>query len=69
MSSDLEKIRGLLKVHGSPPREVYYDFENSGWVPPEVVEAMLPYFNVKLNNLEAAISKLISCNEDAEVLN
>jgi len=47
MSSDLEKIRGLLKVHGSPPREVYYDFENSGWVPPEVVEAMLPYFNVK----------------------
>ena len=41
----LEKIRGLLKAHGKPPREVYFDLENSGWVPPEVVEAMLPYFN------------------------
>lgn len=41
----LEKIRGLLKVHGKPVREVYFDLENSGWVPSEVVEAMLPYFN------------------------
>lgn len=41
----LEKIRGLLKVHGKPLKEVYFDLENSGWVPPEVVEAMLPYFN------------------------
>lgn len=35
----------LLKAHGKPPREVYLDLENSGWVPPEVVEAMIPYFN------------------------
>lgn len=41
----LEKIRGLIKAHGKPPREIYFDLENSGWVPPEVVEAMLPYFN------------------------
>jgi len=39
------KVRELLEAHGQPPREVYFDLENSGWVPPEVVEAMLPYFN------------------------
>ncbi len=38
-------IRDLLKAHGKPPREVYFDLENSGLVPPEVVDAMLPYFN------------------------
>ncbi len=41
------RVRELLKSHGTPPREVYLDNENSGWVPPEVVEATLPYFNVK----------------------
>lgn len=41
------KIRELLRAHGQPPRDVYFDLENSGWVPPEVVEAMLPYFNVR----------------------
>lgn len=35
----------LLKAHGRPPREVYFDLENSGWVPDEVVKAMEPYFN------------------------
>ncbi len=44
---ELQKIRELLKHHGKPEREVYFDLENSGWVPPEVVEAMLPYYNVK----------------------
>ncbi|RDD53161.1 MAG: cysteine desulfurase [Candidatus Korarchaeota archaeon NZ13-K] len=39
-------VRDLLRVHGKPSREVYLDNENSGWVPREVVEAMLPYFNV-----------------------
>jgi cysteine desulfurase len=38
-------VRELLKAHGKPAREVYYDLENSGWVPPEVVEAMIPYYN------------------------
>ncbi len=38
-------VRDLLRVHGKPTREVYLDNENSGWVPKEVVEAMLPYFN------------------------
>lgn len=38
-------VKDLLKAHGEPPREVYLDLENSGWVPPEVVNAMIPYFN------------------------
>ncbi|RLF27310.1 MAG: cysteine desulfurase [Thermoplasmata archaeon] len=42
MTSD---VRRLLEAHGRPEREVYLDNENSGWVPPEVVETMLPYFN------------------------
>jgi len=41
------KVSEFLKQHGKPSREVYLDHENSGWVPPEVVEAMLPYFNQK----------------------
>ncbi|MCS7102410.1 MAG: cysteine desulfurase [Candidatus Korarchaeum sp.] len=38
-------VKDLLRVHGKPAREVYLDNENSGWIPREVVEAMLPYFN------------------------
>ncbi len=38
-------VKEMLEVHGKPPKEVYYDLENSGLVPPEVVEAMIPYFN------------------------
>ncbi len=45
MSNELAKIRELLKLHGKPPHEVYFDLENSGWVPKEVIDAMLPYFN------------------------
>ncbi|MHA1860112.1 MAG: aminotransferase class V-fold PLP-dependent enzyme, partial [Candidatus Asgardarchaeia archaeon] len=44
--SDLTKsIKELLEFHGKPKREVYLDTENSGWVAPEVLEEMLPYFN------------------------
>jgi cysteine desulfurase len=39
------KVRELVSVHGYPSREVYFDLENSGYLPEEVVEAMLPYFN------------------------
>ncbi len=39
------EIRELLATHGKPAREVYLDNENSGWVPREVVEEMIPYFN------------------------
>jgi len=46
-SKDLLKLRELLKSHGKPGREVYFDIENSGWVPGEVLEVMLPYFNIR----------------------
>lgn len=46
-SKDLLKLRELLKFHRKPEREVYFDLENSGWVPREVLEVMLPYFNIK----------------------
>ncbi len=45
VSNELRKVREFLKAHGQPEREVYFDLENSGWVPPEVVRAMLPYFS------------------------
>lgn len=38
-------VKGLLKEHGTPSREVYLDLENSGYVPDEVVDAMIPFFN------------------------
>ena len=38
-------VRDLIAAHGTPPREVYFDLENSGYVPDEVVKAMIPYFN------------------------
>jgi len=41
------KVYELLKSHGKPSREVYFDLENSGFVPEEVLEAMIPYFNKK----------------------
>ncbi len=41
-----KKIRELLEYHGKPPRNIYFDLENSGWVPPDVVEAMKPYYNI-----------------------
>ena len=45
MGNSLSKVREFLKVHGRPEREIYFDLENSGWVPPEVVRVMLPYFS------------------------
>lgn len=44
-SSILENIKELLRAHGKPRKEVYFDLENSGWVPREVVEAMIPYYS------------------------
>jgi len=43
----MNNVKELIKTHGKPKKEVYFDHENSGWVPPEVVEAMLPYFNIR----------------------
>jgi len=40
-----KKIRELLDTHGKPNREVYFDLENSGFVPSEVLEYMIPFFN------------------------
>ena len=44
-SNVLENIKALIREHGKPQREVYFDLENSGWVPKTVVEAMIPYYN------------------------
>jgi cysteine desulfurase len=41
----VENVRELLKAHEGLRHEVYLDIENSSFVPSEVVEAMLPYFN------------------------
>ena len=41
----VENVRELLKAHEGLRREVYLDIENSSFVPREVLEAMLPYFN------------------------
>jgi len=41
----VENVRELLKAHEGLKHEVYLDIENSSFVPAEVVEAMLPYFN------------------------
>jgi cysteine desulfurase len=42
-----ENVKELLKLHEGLTREVYLDNENSSIVPPEVLEAMLPYWNKK----------------------
>ncbi|MEM4691581.1 MAG: cysteine desulfurase family protein [Desulfurococcaceae archaeon] len=39
-----EKIKRLIENHGKPPREVYFDNENSGYVPREVVDAVRKYY-------------------------
>jgi cysteine desulfurase len=41
----VENVKELLKLHEEIPHQVYLDNENSGMVPQEVVDAMLPYFN------------------------
>lgn len=38
-------VEELIKAHGELKKEVYLDIENSSWVPDEVLEVMLPYFN------------------------
>ncbi|MDR0319009.1 MAG: cysteine desulfurase [Nitrososphaerota archaeon] len=42
----VENVKGLLKLHEGITRQVYLDNENSSIVPKEVVDAMLPYFNM-----------------------
>jgi cysteine desulfurase len=42
-----KKVRELLESHGKPQKEVYFDLENSGFIPQEVIEAMIPYFNMR----------------------
>jgi len=41
----VENVRELLKAHEGLKHEVYLDIENSSFVPADVLEAMLPYFN------------------------
>jgi cysteine desulfurase len=41
----VENVRELLKAHEGLKREVYLDIENSSFVPADILEAMLPYFN------------------------
>ncbi|MGB9675861.1 MAG: cysteine desulfurase family protein [Candidatus Bathyarchaeales archaeon] len=41
----VENVRELLKAHEGLRHEVYLDIENSSFVPEEVIEAMLPYYN------------------------
>jgi cysteine desulfurase len=41
----VENVKELLKAHEGLTHEVYLDSENSSPTPPEVVDAMLPYFN------------------------
>jgi len=40
-----ENVKELLKAHEGLEREVYLDIENSSWVPEDVINAMLPYYN------------------------
>ena len=41
----VENIKELLKAHENMKHEVYLDLENSSFVPKEVVDEMLPYFD------------------------
>jgi cysteine desulfurase len=42
----VENVKELLKLHEGITRQVYLDNENSSIVPKEVIDAMLPYFNM-----------------------
>ena len=43
----VENVKDLLKLHEGITQEVYLDNENSSFVPQEIVDAMLPYYNKK----------------------
>jgi cysteine desulfurase len=43
----VENVKELLKLHEGITHEVYLDNENSSIVPQEIVDEMLPYFNIK----------------------
>src|SRR4030043_2088821 len=41
----IDNVRELLRAHEGLKHENYLDNENSSFVPQQVVDAMLPYFN------------------------
>jgi cysteine desulfurase len=41
----IDNVRELLRAHEGLKHEVYLDNENSSFVPQEIVDAMLPYYN------------------------
>ncbi|MDR0371996.1 MAG: cysteine desulfurase [Nitrososphaerota archaeon] len=43
----VENVKELLKLHKDITHEVYLDNENSSFVPQEILEVMLPYWNKK----------------------
>jgi cysteine desulfurase len=42
----IENVKELLKAHEGLEREVYLDIENSSIVPKQVIDAMLPYYDM-----------------------
>lgn len=45
--SMIDNVKELLKAHESLKHEVYLDNENSSIVPDEVIQAMIPYYNLR----------------------
>ncbi|MGD0028581.1 MAG: cysteine desulfurase family protein [Candidatus Bathyarchaeia archaeon] len=43
----IDNVKELLKAHESLKHEVYLDSENSSTVPDEVIQAMIPYYNLR----------------------
>lgn len=43
----IDNVKELLKAHESLKHEVYLDNENSSMVPDEVIQAMIPYYNLR----------------------
>jgi cysteine desulfurase len=43
----IDNVKELLKAHESLKHEVYLDNENSSTVPDEVIQAMIPYYNLR----------------------
>jgi len=45
--SMIDNVKELLKAHEGLKHEVYLDSENSSTVPDEVIQAMIPYYNLR----------------------
>ena len=43
----IDNVKELLKAHEGLKHEVYLDSENSSTVPDEVIQAMIPYYNLR----------------------